>query len=69
MTDRPMTDPRSKHPAYAILDGALHRQDVPGGRWTLLDRAETARLLSLLAGIGGPTADPRLPTAGDKDPV
>lgn len=68
MTDRPMTDPRSKHPAYAILDGALHRQDVPGGRWTLLDRAETERLLSLLARIG-PADDDRLPTAGSTDPV
>lgn len=62
MTDR-------THPAYAIIDGALHRQDVPGGRWTPLDRAETARLLSLLAGIGGPTAEDRLPTAGSTDPV
>lgn len=60
MTDR-------THPAYAILDGALHRQDVPGGSWTLVDRAETERLLSLLAGIGGPTAEDRLPTAGDDD--
>lgn len=58
-----MTD--SKHPAYAILAGVLHRQDTPGGRWTMLDERETARLLALLAGTPVPTADDRLPTAGD----
>jgi hypothetical protein len=42
------------HPAYAILSGGLHRQDRPGERWTALDDDETARLLSLLAGIPVP---------------
>lgn len=42
------------HPAYAVLSGSLHRQDRPGGRWTALDDDETARLLSLLAGIPVP---------------
>ncbi len=47
MTDR-------THPAYAILGGTLHRQDIPGGDWTMLDGRESARLLALLAGIHVP---------------
>lgn len=39
----------SAAPHYAILDGRLHRQDVPGGRWTMLDDAEQAALLARLA--------------------
>lgn len=44
------------HPAYAILAGRLHRQDIAGGDWTMLDERETARLLSLVAGFHVPPA-------------
>lgn len=39
------------HPTYAILDGRLHRQDIPGGDWTLLDEHEVRHLLSFLTGL------------------
>ena len=41
--------------SYAILDGRLHRQDVPGGDWTMLDDAAARVLLDRLS-------SPHLPT-------
>ena len=34
-----------KHPAYTIIDNEICRQDVPGGRWETIDRAEAEALL------------------------
>lgn len=55
MSEHPVT---VTHPAYAILAGALHRQDEPGGDWTMLDGRETAHLLVLLSGIPAPAFHP-----------
>lgn len=35
--------------SYAIRDGRLHRQETPGGDWTMLDDDETARCLAALS--------------------
>ena len=39
-----------RHPAYALMQGAIHRQDHPGGEWSPLDADETRRLLQVCAG-------------------
>lgn len=35
--------------AYRIIDGRLQRQDVPGGRWEIVDRSEEQAAMDLLS--------------------